>query len=194
MERSSKHCRLKAANTHITIGTVTTVNELHLLTKKTGYSWKLWKKTVGEHDFIYKVPCRLIHFTSLLEIICTDMSRSLQNLHYSAFTSVFCSELQDLTLSLLQVVSQSLVLIQDSDHSDDNNNNNVTEQPVQTSQTWVCGSKCDLLYFCSHDCSDVFIWTWLKLSSHCRLFTSCKRSRLAYLISFTASIHMHIVL
>lgn len=149
------------------------------------------KKTVGEHDFIWKWPCRLIHFTSQLVIICTDMSRSLQNIHYSAFTSVFCSELHSLTLSLLQVVSQSLVLTQESDHSG-NKNNKVTEQAAQKHHRHECvWSKWDLLYFCSQDCSVFFIWTWLKLSSHCRLFTSCKTSRLAYLSSFTASIHTH---
>lgn len=55
-----------------------------------------------------------IHFTSQAEMIHSDMFRSLHvyshHLYYLAFTMILCSELLDLTLSAVQVVSQDLVL------------------------------------------------------------------------------------
>lgn len=56
-----------------------------------------------------------------METICAHMSRSHQN--GSTFTRILGSQLLDLTLSFLQVISQSLVFIQNSDY---NNKNEVT--------------------------------------------------------------------
>lgn len=54
-----------------------------------------------------------------------------------SITRVFCSELLDVTLSFLQVVSQSLVLTQNSDY---NNNITVTTHTNEnTTDLSVCG-------------------------------------------------------
>ena len=116
----------------------------------------------------------VFHLTWKIEIICADMFRSPQT-YSTLFTRIFCSKLLDLTLVSFQVISQGLVLIQNSDYNNDNNvtiqtNGNITDHECM----W---SKSNLLYFCSHDCWDLFIWIWLKLSSHCKLFTSCERQR-----------------
>lgn len=111
---------------------------------------------------------------------------SYKHLHVLAldsFTRVFCSELLALTLHFLQLVSQNLVLTWHSDH----NNSSVRVIIQLRDQRQKCmQSKSDRLYLCSQDCSDFFIWAWEKLSSHCKLFTSCKwwKIYLQFLITF----------